>query len=193
MWVTAGCVGKARIAHIIPILPLSLARYSCFTSRDALTYEQAVQYMGQKKDQALAMTTDKCTAASVVNNATIALLESTGNAYVASGASPGSVFYYNATMGFLTNVVLNLGFLERSPVSLWDAVTALILLGVQIDQTLIKNLPVTITWTGNTNFYPLKERRKCRRVAQVYDRMDPQLFFQQFITLIFKPLSGIAS
>ena len=99
--------------------------------------------MGRKKDQALALTTDTCTGASVVNNATIALLESTGNAYLASGASPGSVFYYNATMGFMSNVVLNLGFREGAPVSLWDAVTALILLGKKNDaqgQWLDKNL-----------------------------------------------------
>lgn len=51
---------------------------------------------------------------------------------------------------------------------------------------------MTISWTGKTNFYPRKGTDKCRRVAQVYDRMDPQLFFQQFVTLIFKPLSGIA-
>lgn len=89
--------------------------------------------MGRKKDKAFALTTDTCTGASVVNNATIALLESVGNAYLASGGSPGSVFYYNATMSFMVNVVLNLGFLERAPVSLWDAVTALILLGKKSD------------------------------------------------------------
>jgi hypothetical protein len=87
--------------------------------------------MGRKKDKALALTTD--TGASVVNNATIALMESVGSAYLASGASPGSAFYYNATMGFMVNVVLNLGFLEGAPVSLWDAVTALILLGKKSD------------------------------------------------------------
>lgn len=63
--------------------------------------------------------------------------------------------------------------------------------GVDIDQKLIKNLPVTITWTGKTNFSDRKGPEKCRRVAQVYDQMNPQLFFEQFITLIFKPLKNI--
>lgn len=64
--------------------------------------------------------------------------------------------------------------------------------GVPIEQKLIKNLPVAITWTGRTNFAPPKSTVKCRRVAQVYDAMNPTLFFQQFIALIFKPLASIA-
>ena len=64
--------------------------------------------------------------------------------------------------------------------------------GVPIEQKLIENLPVAITWTGRTNFAPPKGTAKCRRVAQVYDAMNPTLFFQQFIALIFKPLASIA-
>jgi hypothetical protein len=32
--------------------------------------------------------------------------------------------------------------------------------------------------------------RAGRELAQVYDKMDTSLFFQQLITLIFKPLNG---
>jgi len=65
--------------------------------------------------------------------------------------------------------------------------------GVPIEQKLIRNLPVAITWTGRTNFAPLKGKVKCRRVAQVYDAMNPTVFFQQFIALIFTPLGSIVS
>ena len=85
--------------------------------------------MGRRKQKSLVLTTDACTAASVVNNATITLLQDIGSAYLADSPSPGSVLYYNATMKFMENIVLNLGFLEGSPLSIWDAVTAFILLG----------------------------------------------------------------
>lgn len=78
------------------------------------------------------MTTDRCTASSKVTNATIALLQSTGDAYLARGASAEAVSYYNAVMGFMINVVLGLGFREGSPVSVWDAVSAVVLLGTSV-------------------------------------------------------------
>lgn len=90
--------------------------------------------MGRPKLKSLVLTTDACTGASVVNNATIALLQTSGSAYLADRPTPGAIFYYNATMNFMVNIVLNLGFREGSPVSLWDAVTALILLGENLYQ-----------------------------------------------------------
>lgn len=180
--------------------------------------------MGRRKQKSLVLTTNACTAASVVNNATITLLQDIGSAYLADSPSPGSVLYYNATMKFMENIVLNLGFLEGSPLSIWDAVTAFILLGksmqilskqkiehqysnthslcpttyvlsstfpgVPIDQILVENLPLTISWTGRTVFSPReKVVAKCNYIAQVYNKMDPHLFFQQFVALIFTPLS----
>ena len=65
--------------------------------------------------------------------------------------------------------------------------------GVPIEQKLLKNLPVTITWTGRTNFAPPKGTVKCQRVVQAYDAMNPKLFFQQFIGLIFKPLGSLVA
>lgn len=63
-----------------------------------------------------------------------------------------------------------------------------------VDQYLIPNLPLTISWTGNTNFIIRRMKNrvgKCDRVAQTYDRMDQLLFFRQFISLIFQPLSAL--
>lgn len=63
-----------------------------------------------------------------------------------------------------------------------------------IDQHLIPNLPLTISWTGKTNFIIRRMKNrvgKCDRVAQTYDKMNPELFFRQFISLIFQPLSAL--
>ena len=65
----------------------------------------------------------------MVNTTTITHMQDVGSAFLAGNPSPVAVSYYNATMVFLVNIVLNLGVREGSPVSLWDAVTAVILLG----------------------------------------------------------------
>ena len=87
--------------------------------------------MGRPKanNKAFALTTSECTGASVVNTTTITYMQDVGSAFLAGNPSPVAVSYYNATMAFLVNIVLNLGVREGSSVSLWDAVTAVILLG----------------------------------------------------------------
>lgn len=93
---------------------------------------QAVRYLGKRQRrprQSLVMTTSECTSASVVNDTTIAFMQAVGATYLASSPSPGAVYYYNVTMDFLVNISLGLGQVEGVTMSLWDAVTALILLG----------------------------------------------------------------
>lgn len=58
----------------------------------------------------------------------------------------------------------------------------------------MKHLPLVILWTGRTDFSQAAadiKPRSCKRVAQVYDKMEPQRFFNQLITLIFEPLSTV--
>jgi hypothetical protein len=56
-------------------------------------------------------------------------MQAVGSGYLASNPPPGAAGYYNVTMSFIVNVVLGLGQREGSPVALWDAVTAAVLLG----------------------------------------------------------------
>ncbi|KAI8472861.1 MAG: hypothetical protein J3K34DRAFT_412714 [Monoraphidium minutum] len=184
--------------HLIyPGVPSSSTKvdstWNAFMNPDGLA--KAVRYLGQRKrrpKQSLVLTTEGCTAPSLVDASSVAAMQAVGAAYLASGPPPGAAAYYNVTMGFMTNIVFELGLREGSPVALWDAVTALVLLGVPIDQELRTDLPLTVSWTGNTVFDGAPEvARRCRDVAQAYDKMDPTLFFQQFIGLIFEPLAAL--
>jgi hypothetical protein len=64
--------------------------------------------------------------------------------------------------------------------------------GVPIDQELKPNLPLTVSWTGDTVFDGAPSVPKASQdLAQVYDSMNATLFFQQFINLIFAPLDSL--
>lgn len=66
--------------------------------------------------------------------------------------------------------------------------------GVPIGQGLVPDLPLEVTWTGNTVFDSsalASVPATCRNVGQVYNSMNATLFFQQFIGLIFKPRADL--
>lgn len=86
--------------------------------------------MAQKKERAFVLTTSTCTGASKVTNASVAYMQFVGESYLASMSPPAeTVFYYNIMIDFIANISLGLGILEGRPISLWDAVTALIMMG----------------------------------------------------------------
>lgn len=95
---------------------------------------QTASYLGSRQRrprQSLILTVESCTAPSVVNATTIAIMRAAGANYSAAAPPPGALAQFNATMRFMTDVVVGLGQREGSPLSLWDAVTAVILLGAQ--------------------------------------------------------------
>ena len=65
------------------------------------------------------------------------------------------------------------------------------LAGVPIDQALSPNLPLSISWTGDTVFGdPPGVAPACRDVAQAYTSMSVPAFFKALVTLIFRPLAS---
>ena len=139
-------------------------------------------------------TTKTCTESSVLNASVVAAMENYATvAYIPETTNKETLVLYNATLSFLSNIVVGSGS-QVGTAGSWDLATLFLLLGVPLGQDGIFSMPFTTLWTGKVvNSTLVCPGLDCltSRVASFYTSMEAEQFFQRYIDLIFLPLSNV--